>query len=191
MRNAAFATAALLGAFGTACADRARPPLDYVPHMFDSPAVKAQKMGPDGVAGRAPLPGTIAVDQQVYHYATDPEGAGRNLKNPLPRAKAVLLRGQQAYNTYCIVCHGKRGEGDGLIVPKYPRPPSLQSEKVRNWPDGRIFHVVTAGQNLMPSYASQIAPEERWAIVHYMRVLQRSLHPTPEDMKEFEKYTKR
>ena len=95
----------------------------------------------------------------------------------------MLLRGKHLFNTYCIVCHGPMGEGDGFIIPKFPRPPSLQSDKVRGWPDGRFYHVMTAGQNLMPSYASQIAREDRWAIAHYIRVLHRAKNPTAEDLK--------
>ena len=72
----------------------------------------------------------------------------------------------------------RTGQGDGYIVPKFPRPPTLQSDKVRNWPDGNIYHVITMGQNLMPSYASQILPADRWAVIHYVRALQRSQHPT-------------
>ena len=73
--------------------------------------------------------------------------------------------------------------GDGSIVPKFPRPPSLQSDKVRQWADGRIFHTITIGQNLMPSYATQISAGDRWAIIHYVRALQRAKHPTAEDLK--------
>jgi mono/diheme cytochrome c family protein len=164
-------------------------PWEYVgPDMKDSQAVKAQKIGPDGVAGRMPVEDTLSQNEpEPYMYANDPDGAGKNLKNPLPRTKAVLKRGQHFYDTYCIVCHGKRGEGDGNIIPKFPRPPSLQSDKVRQWSDGRIYHVITMGQNVMPSYASQIEPKDRWAIIHYIRVLQRSLNPTDEDIKAYEK----
>jgi mono/diheme cytochrome c family protein len=77
----------------------------------------------------------------------------------------------------CVVCHGPEGDGQGYIVPIYPMPPSLHSLKVRNWPDGRIFHVITRGQNLMPSYATQILPEDRWAVIHYVRALERSHLP--------------
>jgi mono/diheme cytochrome c family protein len=132
---------------------------------------------------RMPVAGTVPRGFQPYAYAKDPEAAGRELRNPLPRTEEVLKRGQAMFNTYCIVCHGPNGMGDGLIVPKFPRPPSLQSDKVRNWPDGRIFHTVTMGQNLMPSYASQVASADRWAIIHYVRALQRSQHPTSEDLK--------
>ncbi len=130
-----------------------------------------------------PVQGTIPRGFEPYAFAKDPEAAGRELKNPLRRTHAVLARGQALFNTYCIVCHGPQGEGNGTIIPKFPQPPSLQSDKVRGWPDGRIYHVVSSGQNLMPSYASQIAPADRWSIIHYVRVLQRSKNPTSEDLK--------
>ncbi len=130
-----------------------------------------------------PVKGTIPRNFTPYAYAKDPEAAGRELKNPFHRTAKVFARGQALFNTYCIVCHGPAGEGDGTIVPKFPRPPSLQSDKVRTWPDGRIYHVISMGQNLMPSYASQIDVSDRWAIIHYVRALQRSKHPTPEDLK--------
>jgi hypothetical protein len=164
-----------------------KPPFDYVPHMSDSFGVKAQHAGPFGEGMRVPPEGTISQTTEVYHYANDPEGAGRNLVNPLPRSREVLVRGQKLFNTYCIVCHGPKGEGNGLVVPKFPMPPSLQSEKVRNWPDGRIFHVVTMGQNLMSTYATQLSPTDRWAVIHYVRVLQRALNPTEADLRELEK----
>lgn len=178
----------LLGLFLTgavACGPgRDQPALEYVPHMMDSSGVKAQRLGPFGEPMRTPVEGTVPQGFQPYHYANDPEGAGRNLKNPVPKSKINLQRGQKLYNTYCIVCHGSKGEGDGTIVPKFPRPPSLHSDKVRNWSDGRIYHVITMGQNLMPSYSSQLDPTERWAVINYVRVLQRALNPTAQDLKK-------
>ena len=168
--------------------DHKKPTYDYMPHMNDSFAVKAQHLGPFGEPMRVPPEGTLAVNQpEPYRYANDPEGAGRALKNPLPINRVVLVRGQKLYNTYCIVCHGTKGEGNGSIVPKFPQPPTLHSDKVRNWSDGRIFHVMTMGQNLMPSYASQMDREERWAVVRYVRVLQRALNPTEADIRELER----
>jgi hypothetical protein len=164
-----------------------KPPFDYVPHMSDSAGIKAQHAGPFGEGMRVPPEGTLSQATEVYHYANDPEGAGKNLTNPLPRSREVLVRGQKYFNTYCIVCHGAKGEGNGLVVPKFPMPPSLQSEKVRNWSDGRIFHVVTAGQNLMSSYATQLSPNDRWAVIHYVRALQRALNPTAADLQELER----
>jgi mono/diheme cytochrome c family protein len=61
-------------------------------------------------------------------------------------------------------------------------PPVLFSDKVVNWTDGRLYHTITMGQGLMPSYATQILPEQRWAIVHYVRALQRAARPTAADL---------
>jgi hypothetical protein len=150
-----------------------------MPDMVYSPAIKPQT----GFM-RVPVPGTVDRDQEIYHYLS-PEEAGAHLKNPLPVNRAVLLRGQAEFNTYCIVCHGPQGEGNGFVVPPFPRPPSLQTDKIRNYPDGSIYHIIMRGQNVMPSYASQIAMNDRWAIIHYIRALQRAKHPTPEDLKAF------
>ena len=156
-----------------------QPNVIYMPDMVYSPAYKAQSEG----SMRMPVKGTVPRNFESYPYFDNPEEAGRALKNPLKPTESVLKRGQHLFNTYCIVCHGPAGEGDGTIVPKFPRPPSLQSDKVRTWSDGRMYHVMTAGQNLMPSYASQIAPGDRWAVIQYVRALQRSKHPTPNDLK--------
>ncbi len=160
-----------------------QPNFVFMPDMYYSPALKAQEEG----AMRTPVKGTVPRGFQPYDFsAENNEELGRRLINPVARTKAALLRGQTQYNTYCIVCHGAYGEGDGSVVPKMPRPPTLQSEKVQKWPDGRIFHVITAGQNVMPSYASQISQEDRWAIVHYVRALQRAKNPTASDLKRAE-----
>ncbi len=173
-----------VGALTSCGGYKEKPPLDYIPHMADSYAVKAQHLGPMGEPMRTPVEGTVPRDFQPYRYASDPEAAGRSLKNPLPKSREVLLRGQKMYDTYCIVCHGSRGDGSGTIVPKFPRPPSLHSDKVKTWSDGRIFHVITMGQNLMPSYASQVDAADRWAIIHYVRALQRAENPSPSDLQK-------
>ena len=159
-----------------------KPNVIYMPDMVYSPAFKAQKEG----SMRMPVAGTVERSFESYPYPNDADIAGKELKNPLRPTAAVLKRGKHIYETYCIVCHGPSAEGNGFIVPKYPRPPSLHSDKVRNWPDGNIYHVITMGQNLMPSYASQIAPGDRWSVAHYVRVLQKSKNPTAEDVKESE-----
>ena len=104
--------------------------------------------------------------------------------------KENILRGQTVFNNTCTVCHGPKGDGNGSIVPKFPRPPAVTSAKVTDWPDGRIFHVMTRGQNLMGSYASQIPPGDRWAAVHYVRALQRAAHPTKDDIEALKKALK-
>ena len=166
--------------------DHKKPTFDYMPHMNDSFAVKAQHLGPFGEGMRTPPKGTLAVDKPApYRYVNDAEGAAQ-MKNPVPRTRPMLVRGQHLYNTYCIVCHGVKGEGNGTIVPKFPQPPTLHSEKIRGWSDGQLFHVMTVGQNLMPSYATQLNEEERWAVANYVRVLQRALNPTDADVRDIQ-----
>lgn len=175
-------TGLLLAAGAIGC-KHSEPNFIFMPDMYYSPAIKAQEEG----GMRMPVKGTVPRGFTPYDYAVENnEDLGRKLVNPLTRTKAVMLRGQQQFNTYCLVCHGAYGEGDGSVVPKMPRPPSLQSEKVQKWPDGRIFHVISAGQNVMPSYSTQIAQEDRWAIVHYIRALQRAKHPSEADLKTAE-----
>lgn len=154
----------------------------YAPDMHYGPGLKAQEEG----SMRPPVAGTIPRGFRPYSVATLAEAA--KLNNPVQRTKANLKNGQMLFNAYCLVCHGPYGEGDGTVVPKYPRPPSLQSEKIRDYKDGQIFHVMTLGQNLMPSYADKLSEEERWQVVHYVRALYKAKHPTAEDLKKAESY---
>lgn len=158
------------------------PTYEYMPNMMDSPAVKAQEQ-----VMREPVPGTRTRGFQEYPFSADQgDLAAEKLgPNPLEFNKENLMMGKNAYNTFCIVCHGPKGKGNGTVVPKFPMPPSLHSDKVKTWPDARIFHVITKGQNLMSSYATQVRPEERWAIIYYIRALQRSQDPTNEDIKKY------
>ena len=124
---------------------------------------------------RHPVPGTIARDYQPFHYAATEEDAvraGRELRNPLPLDASALAAGKELYSTYCYVCHGAQGRGDGPLVPRIPNPPSYLSPRVMEMPEGRIFHVVTRGSGRMPSYAALISADERWKIVAYVQYLQ-------------------
>jgi mono/diheme cytochrome c family protein len=186
-RSAPLVLAALaaLAAAGIGCQKRS-PAIEYMPNMAYGPRVNAQDedpLRPGYSAQRTPVPGTVPRDFTPYRYAQlDTAHVGEELENPLPRTTEVILRGQRVYANTCVVCHGPKGDGQGYIVPIYPMPPQLYSDKVRRWTDGRLFHVITRGQNLMPSYASQIVPGDRWAVVHYVRALQRAAHPLPGDL---------
>lgn len=161
-----------------ACSNPENTTREYMPNMVDSIAVKAQE-----APMRVPPEGTVPQGFNPYRFNVDQgDMAGESLKNPVAFNSTSLEKGKKAYNTYCIVCHGPTGKGNGLIVPKFPMPPSLHSDKVRNWSDARLYHVITRGQNLMPSYASQISQADRWAIINYVRVLQRAVNPTDDDV---------
>lgn len=102
-----------------ACSDPSKTTYEYMDHMIDNPAVKAQEQ-----KMRVPPVGTLPRGFTPYPYSKE-EGdlAGAHLTNPLSPTTETFLKGQVAYDTFCIVCHGKTGVGDGSIVPKFPRPP--------------------------------------------------------------------
>ncbi len=136
----------------------------------------------NGFSMQEPVEGTIARGYLPYPYKDQPELAGKMLINPLlPSAENIKL-GEEKYNIYCSPCHGYHGEGDSRLRGQFPNPPSLHSEKVRSWTDGRIYHVIAAGQNVMPSYSKQLNKEEKWAVVLYLRALQRSLNAKESDI---------
>ena len=94
---------------------------------------------------------------------------------PFPVTREVLLRGEQRYNIFCSPCHDRAGTGRGMVVQRgYKQPPSYHIDRLRSSPVGYLYNVVTEGFGVMPSYASQIPPEDRWAIVAYVRALQLS-----------------
>ena len=97
---------------------------------------------------------------------------------PMPVTKELLDRGEERYKIFCIVCHGPVGTGDGMVVRRgYPQPPTYHDDRLRNAPVGHFFDVMTNGWGRMNSYASQIPPTDRWAIVAYIRALQASQNP--------------
>lgn len=128
----------------------------------------------DGFGMRMPVEGTVARGYQPFPYKGNQASASKYMVNPLVPSKEVLAKGQDKFNTFCSPCHGYFGKGDSRLRGQFPAPPSLQSEKVRNYKDGDIYYIITEGQNIMPSYAKQITREERWAVIHYLRALQRS-----------------
>ena len=131
---------------------------------------------PDGKTLMKPVKGTIPRGYMPYHYKKTPQDAaraGRELKSPIKKTRANLKRGKRVYETFCLVCHGPTGAGDGPIIPKFPAPQPFSSPYMKSHPAGRIYHVVTVGSFLMGSYASQISSEDRWKLVQYVQQLQR------------------
>jgi mono/diheme cytochrome c family protein len=100
-------------------------------------------------------------------------GGATMTKFPFPVTKAVILRGQERYNIYCAPCHGMTGDGDGMIVRRgFSQPPTYHQDRLRKAPVGHFFDVITNGYGAMYSYGSRVEPEDRWAIVAYVRALQ-------------------
>lgn len=137
----------------------------------------------NGVTQQAPVAGTVP--RGVRRPWNEPTTASLALlENPLAVSERNLRRGRRVFEDFCVPCHGFKGLGDGGAVGegRLAAPASLHSDKARAYRDGEVFSIVTLGQNNMPSYAKQIEPDDRWAAVLYVRVLQRALAPTDEDI---------
>jgi len=96
---------------------------------------------------------------------------------------AMMARGRERFNIYCSPCHGRTGQGDGMVVLRgYRRPPSFHQDRLRGATVGHFFDVIRNGFGAMPDYAAQIRAEDRWAIIAYVRALQLSEHATMADV---------
>jgi hypothetical protein len=123
--------------------------------------------------------------EQLYAYHT---GKGSREKPdefveklPINITMRVLQRGQERYNVYCALCHGETGDGLGIVTQRGAGrsmivPPGYTTDRLMTMPDGQLFNVITNGGSVMPAYRNQVPVEDRWAIVAYMRALQRSQH---------------
>ena len=101
---------------------------------------------------------------------------------PMPVTHELLERGQQRYDIYCSVCHGRTGQGNGMVARRgFPAPPSYDLDRLRAAPVGHFVEVISNGYGLMYSYASRVEPADRWAIAAYIRTLQLSHHASIND----------
>jgi mono/diheme cytochrome c family protein len=102
-------------------------------------------------------------------------------KNPVPITPALLEQGQAKFNIYCSPCHDQTGMGRGIIPAHVPiwQPSNLTDDRVVQFADGDIFNVITNGRRTMPPYRFQVVVADRWAIIAYVRALQRAAHGTP------------
>jgi mono/diheme cytochrome c family protein len=139
----------------------------------------------DDRSARVPVEGTVArgeLRDDTLLYTGKVNGADAGVF-PFAVDAAVMARGQERFNIYCSPCHGRTGDGDGMVVRRgYRRPPSYYDERLRDAPVGHFFDVITNGFGAMPDYAAQIRPEDRWAIAAYIRALQLSEHATIADV---------
>jgi len=131
---------------------------------------------------RMPVQGTIARGHLPSATGTQDEATA--LPNPLPRTKEVFAQGKAAYTDRCAVCHGAVGNGVGSLTAAYgAKPANLQSQQFRDYADGQIYWAIVNGKNAMPSQAADLTEEQRWAVVHYVRALQRAQNAKDEDLK--------
>ena len=142
----------------------------------------------DGRNTRYPPDDTVArgylLDQTAYNTGMDgPMYVG---KNPVPVTAALIHQGQMRFNTYCSPCHDQAGDGKGIVPTRAPQwqPANLMDDRIVGLADGEIFNVITNGRRTMPPYKYQVVTSDRWAIIAYLRVLQRAGHATLADVPE-------
>ncbi|TPM34642.1 cytochrome c [Mesorhizobium sp. B2-3-4] len=137
--------------------------------MADQPRydpLEGSKQFADGMSARTPVEGTVTRDADL---ATTPD------KIPYPITMALLQRGQQRFDIFCSPCHGRTGDGHGMVVQRgFPAPPSYHQDALRNAPDRHFYDVISNGYGAMYPYGARVPPADRWAIVAYIRTLQYS-----------------
>lgn len=187
-----------------------RPPIEIFPDMVRQPKVKAQVPSAffaDGRGSREPVAGTVPVgyaepvrksgegavmggsyEAVVFSgkegYAdTGKVGANWGTGIPFPVTMATLERGRERYQIQCAVCHGATGAGNGIAT-KYGLVgvASLHQQRLRDMTDGEIYNTIANGKNTMLGYGGVIQVPDRWAIVAYIRALQRSQNATINDV---------
>jgi len=172
------------------------PPLDQwpdwaFPGMEVQPKHRPQSASAffgDSASDRTPPPRTVARgmmrdDLHLHHGKVAGGGFATGLPATLTVDGAFLERGRQQYQIYCAPCHGALGDGNG-ITKKYGMgaTPSYHDPRLRAQPDGELYQTITLGKNTMMSYADKLAPEDRWAVVAYVRALQRAQQGTVADV---------
>ena len=173
MRRAGF-LALILACTVLACTTGCRQDMHNQPKMIPQ---RHSAFFSDGRSARQQVPGTVSRVQQVEaSYLTTGLIAGaEGNAMPFPATPTVMARGQEQFNIYCTPCHSRVGNGKGAIVQRgYYKAGNFQSTRLQQAPLGHFFWVITHGYGAMPNYAVEIRPEDRWAIVAYIRALQYS-----------------
>jgi len=171
-----------------------KPPVHIIQNMDFQNRFNAQEENSffaDNRTMRQPVEGTVArgllKEDVAYHEGLNADGSFvENI--PVSISESFIYRGQDRYDIYCSVCHGGTGNGRGIIMTGeygYVPAPTFHSDRLREVPDGEIYSAIANGIRNMPSYGSQISVEDRWAIVSYVRALQRSQFVPEDQMQQF------
>jgi hypothetical protein len=150
--------------------------------MHDQPkyrGLRGSDFFPDGQSARPLVANTVArghLNEDTL-LITGKEGPNDTTVFPFPVTETVMNRGRERFDIYCSPCHGRTGNGDGMVVRRgYRRPPAFSEERLRTAPIGHVFDVITNGFGAMPDYQAQIPVADRWAIAAYVRALQASMY---------------
>ena len=175
-------------------------PIEIFPDMDRQPKLRPQAPNnffADGLSSRLPVEGTVAHAsavqvgaEKVFGHQSHPFNTGKisgktNFVEliPAPVTAQFMERGQQRYNIYCSPCHSSVGDGKG-VTSKYgmTATASLHDPRIVRMADGEIFHTITVGKNTMMGYADKLEPADRWAVIAYVRALQRARLATKDEV---------
>jgi mono/diheme cytochrome c family protein len=173
----------------------AHPRIHIIQDMDNQPKVKTQSkmlLFADRRGMRPPVPGTVArgmieADRSIVLGRT---GDAWSEAIPVPVTTQMIERGRERYDIFCSPCHGLSGHGDGMVAKRadqlmegtWTPPTSLHTDLVRQRPVGQVFNTITNGIRNMPAYGAQVPTADRWAIVAYVKALQRSQNATIDDV---------
>lgn len=158
-----------LVAMGCSTLDKAVGKVPWFTTMRDQPAIRPFELP------RTPPPGSVPVTG--HEDSLDLLLDLKQVANPVAPTAATLARGKLVYEQYCIVCHGPAGHSDGTVVPKFVPPPDITQASTMQRSDGYLYAMIRQGRGIMPRYGDKIRGTDRWAVVHYVRVLQGLLAP--------------
>ncbi|MFO1449177.1 MAG: cytochrome c [Opitutaceae bacterium] len=196
----AFLVVLLLSVMGFRGMTSTRPPIEIWPDMDHQAKYKPQaesKFFADGRADR-PIPaGAVPFGRSsqsadpAFLRADDARYAGMNADGSFVRGfpagievtREFVTKGQNRYQIYCAPCHGALGDGNG-ITKSYGMvaTPTYHDDRLRSMAEGEIYNTITHGKNTMFPYADKLSPDERWAVIAYVRALQRAHHATIDDV---------
>jgi mono/diheme cytochrome c family protein len=187
----ALATLLVLAACNDGDSEKKSRGFEYMPEMYNTPAYKSQqameftidggKIQVQAPAMLTPPTGTVSRDFAAYDIAPTDLAAARALINPLAGDSRVLHEGQREFMTFCAVCHGLDGNSaNGFVAATKSHPdrfnaiPSINGSNIAAMSDGEIYHIVSLGRARMPNYRAQLPSHMRWAVVSYLRALDRA-----------------
>ena len=162
------------------CQDPSKPNYQYFPNMYEPVGYEAYADSDafaNGIEAQLPAEGSIARGWQPYEYPDTNDGyemAKAELQSPLAQTEAHLAEGKELYGLYCAVCHGKKGDGQGILMTreKFLGVPSYADREIT---EGSIYHVLMYGKNAMGSHAGQVNAAERWQIAQHVMELRSTL----------------
>ncbi len=186
-----FVVVLTVGILGFRGSISSKPPLEVFPDMDRQPKLRPQESSNFFADGRVerPLPagvvarGNLRADAALYQGRTAGGEWVRGIPSPLTVDARFLQRGRERFEISCAPCHGKLGDGNG-ITKSYGMgaTPTFHDDRIRTMAEGEIFNTITNGKATMMGYADKVVPEDRWAIIAYVRALQRAQHGSVADV---------